>query len=145
MQAEAYPLLIGRQMAAGRPVEALALAAAAPEDVRNAKSPEALAAVLSYLKSDPPPPVPARLQAWDSYLAYLRKTTGSSGMPSEIFVTYARDCRAEVDLRLAEASRARGKEARDDALDWARFYAGVLPDNEALLKRIAAAARPAAR
>ena len=145
MQSEAYPLLIGRQTAAGRPIEALALACAAPEEIRRESGPKAFAAVEVFLKSDPPPPLTARLDAWDAYLAYQTKTSGSNILPPEIYLVYARDRRAAIEQRLTEAARARGKRDRKDAIDWAKFYATGLPDNAALLKRIEAAAQTASR
>ena len=145
MQSEAYPLLIGRQMAAGRPIEALALACAAPEELSRESGPKAFAAVEIFLKSDPPPPLAARLDAWDAYLAYQTKTSGSNILPPEIYLMYARDHRAAIDQRLTEAARARCKRGRQDAIDWAKFYATGLPDNAALLKRIEAAAQTASR
>jgi hypothetical protein len=145
MQAEAYPKLIARQMAAGRPIEALALATAAPEDIRRESGPAASAAVQDLLKADPPIALASRLDAWDAYLAYQTKTTGSNLLAPEIYLAYARDRRAAVDQRLAEAARAPGKRERSDAIDWAKFYASGLPDNAALLKRIEAAAQTAAR
>jgi hypothetical protein len=141
MQAEAYPLLIDRRLAAGRPAEALALAWAAPEAVRRESGPKAFAAVEDLLRSDPPPALAIRLDAWDADLAYRTKTTGSNALPPEIYAAYERDRRAAIDQRLAEAARARGRQARRDAIDWAKFYAEGLPDNAALLKRIEAAAQ----
>lgn len=142
MQAEAYPKMIERSLGTGKPADALALAAAAPEAVRGEAGPRALAATLEYFRRDPPAPLAERMDAWQSYLSYLRKTSGDNVMPADDFALYSRDCREEVAAKLAEALRARGQ-ARRDALDWAEFYAGVLPDKEQVLKSVKAArARP---
>ncbi|HXT01143.1 MAG TPA: hypothetical protein VN915_10740 [Elusimicrobiota bacterium] len=138
MQAESYPKLIARSLEKGKPADALALAAAAPESVRNEAGPRALAATLDYFRRDPPAPLAERMDAWQSYIAYLGKTTGGNVMPPGDFALYSRDCREEVASRLAEALRSRGQ-ARGDALDWAEFYAGVLPDKERVLQTIKAA------
>jgi hypothetical protein len=145
MQAEAYPLLIGRQMAAGRYVAALGLASAAPEEIRRETGPKAFAAVESYLKSDPPPPLSDRLDGWDAYIPYQKMTTGSNELAPDLYLLYLRDRHAAVEQHLAEAAKARGKTDRKDAIDWARFYAEGLPDNAALLRRIEAAAQTAAK
>jgi hypothetical protein len=136
MQAEAYPKLIARQLAAGRPAEALSLAYAAPEAVRRESGPPAFAATLNYLRGDPPPALASRLDAWQAYLAYQKKTTGSNVMEADVYALYERDFHTEVAERLAEAAKARSLKARGDALDWATYYAGALPDNEQLLQRI---------
>jgi hypothetical protein len=145
MQAEAYPMLIARQMSAGRPIEALALATSAPEDIRRESGPKASEAVMKFLMSDNPSTAAGRMDAWDAYLAYQTKTTGSNLLPTDVFLRYARDHRAAVEQRLADAAKARRKQDRQDDLDWAKVYAQGLPDSAALLKRIEAASQTASR
>ncbi|HEX4046894.1 MAG TPA: hypothetical protein VH309_03625, partial [Elusimicrobiota bacterium] len=144
MQKEAYPLLISRELAAGRPAAALALAAEAPDGIRKANGPAPFAAVESFLRSAPSASSASRLEAWDAYLAYQTKATGSNVLPADLFAIYQRDRRAAVQTRLEEAAKTSGQ-PRLDALAWAKSYASGLPDEAALLKRIDAAGKVAAR
>lgn len=141
MQAEAFPKLIDRALAADRPADALALAFDAPEEIRRARGPAAFAATRKMLEADPPAPVADRLKAWDAYLAYQNETTRSNVLDADVFALYQRDRRAAVEQRLAEAAKARTRTDRDAALAWAKSYASELPEKDELLKRIAAAYR----
>jgi hypothetical protein len=138
MQAEAFPKLIDRQMSAGHPAEALALAFDAPEEIRAERGPAAFAATRKLLEADPPAPLAERLAGWDAYLAYQTATTKTNLLEPDVFALYQRDRRAAVEQRINEAAKAPNDGERSVAIAWAKSYANELPEKTALLKRIAA-------
>jgi hypothetical protein len=130
IQAEGYSRLIAHYTDTGHPDKALKLLAFAPDAVRAERGPAALTGTTAYLKRVPPAPVDERIDAWQAYLAYLVKTTGSNEMSYDLFLLYQRDYRAAFDEKAAEAASARTPGAKRDALEAARAYASYLPDAE---------------